>query len=73
MNTMCHEIQPRVRHCFFCQPFIEAQIKETSKLRFTGLSAGNSPVTGEFPALRASNAEFASDKAFIHKVVNVWL
>ena len=31
--------------------------KKTSKLRFTGLCAGNSPVTGEFPAQRASNAE----------------
>ena len=31
--------------------------KKTSKLRVTGLFAGNSPVTGEFPAQRASNAE----------------
>ena len=30
--------------------------KKTSKLRVTGLCAGNSPVTGEFPAQRASNA-----------------
>ena len=29
----------------------------TSKLHFTGLCAGNSPVTGEFPAQMASNAE----------------
>ena len=29
--------------------------KETSKLRVTGLCAGNSPVTGEFPTQRASN------------------
>ena len=34
--------------------------KKTSKLRVTGLCAGNSPVTGEFPAQRASNAENAS-------------
>ena len=33
----------------FTQPFIQAQIKETSKLCVTGLCAGNSPVTGEFP------------------------
>ena len=26
------------------------------KLRVTGLCAGNSPVTGEFPAQKASNA-----------------
>ena len=31
--------------------------KKTSKLRVTGLCAGNSPVTGEFPAQRASTAE----------------
>ena len=37
-----------------------AQIKETSKPRVTGLWAGNSPVTGEFPAQRASNAENVS-------------
>ena len=30
---------------------------KTSKLRVTGLCAGNSPVTGEFPAQKASNAE----------------
>ena len=34
--------------------------KKTSKLRVTGLCAGNSPVTGEFPAQRASNAENGS-------------
>ena len=31
--------------------------KKTSKLRVTGLCGGNSPVTGEFPAHRPSNAE----------------
>ena len=34
--------------------------KKTSKLRVTGLCAGNSPVTGEFPAQRASDAENGS-------------
>ena len=34
--------------------------KKTSKRRVTGLCAGNSPVTGEFPAQRASNAEKVS-------------
>ena len=33
---------------------------KTSKLRFTGLCTGNSPVTGEFPAQRASDAENVS-------------
>ena len=31
--------------------------KKTSKLRVTGLCEGNSPVTGEFPSQRASNAD----------------
>ena len=34
--------------------------KKTSKLRVTGLCVGNSPVTGEFPAQKASNAENVS-------------
>ena len=33
---------------------------KTSKLRVTGLYAGNSLVTGEFPAPMASNAENVS-------------
>ena len=35
------------------QPFVQAQIKENTKLRVTGLREGNSPVTSEFPAQRA--------------------
>ena len=34
--------------------------KKTSRLRVTGLCAGNSPTTGEFPAQMASNAENVS-------------
>ena len=34
--------------------------KKTSKLRVTGLCAGNSPWSGEFPAQMASNAENVS-------------
>ena len=34
--------------------------KKTSKLRVTGICAGNSPVTGEFPAQMASYAENVS-------------
>ena len=36
------------------------QRKKTSKLPVTGLCVGNSPVTGEFPAQMASNAEKVS-------------
>ena len=34
--------------------------KKTSKLRVTDLCVGNSPMTGEFPAQMASNAENVS-------------
>ena len=36
------------------------RLKKTSKLRVIGLCVGNSPVAGEFPAQRASNAENVS-------------
>ena len=42
-------------YCFF-----RRRSKKTSKLRVTVLCAGNSPVTGEFPAQRASYAENVS-------------
>ena len=38
-------------------PLFRCRSKKTSKLRVTGLCAGNSPVTGEFPVQMASNAE----------------
>ena len=44
----------------FTQQFIRAQIKKTSKFRVTGLCAGKSPRTGEFPAQMVSNAENVS-------------
>ena len=59
-------------HCkhtrLFTQPFIQAQIK-TSKLRVTGLCEGNSPVTGEFPAQKDSNAKKISIRWRHH---NLW-
>ena len=42
--------------CLFNRLF-RPRSKKISKLCVTGLCAGNSPVTGEFPAQRASNAE----------------
>ena len=44
----------------FTQSFIQAKLKETSKLRVTGLYARNSPVTGEFPEQMDNNAENVS-------------
>ena len=46
------------RHCLLNRLF--ERRKKTSKLRVTGLCAGNSPGTGEFPAQMASNAENVS-------------
>ena len=45
---------------------------KTSKLRVTGLCEGNSPVTGEFPAQRASNAENVSIWWRHHGSAPVW-
>ena len=39
---------------------VRPQSKKTSKLRVTGVCEGNSPVPGEFPAQRVSNAENVS-------------
>ena len=50
-----HQLHDCLLKCLF-----EAQINETSKLRVTGLCAGNSPVTGEFLAQRTSNTEYVS-------------
>ena len=41
----------------FTEPFIQAQIEENIKAPRHWLCAGNSPVTGEFLAQMASNAE----------------
>ena len=46
-------------HCLLNRLF-GCRSKKTSKLRVTGLCAGNSPGTGEFPAQMASNAENVS-------------
>ena len=46
-------------HCLINCLF-RSRSKKTSKLCITGLCAGNSPVTGEFPAQRASNVENVS-------------
>ena len=37
--------------------YLRRRSKKTSKLHVTGLCEGNSPVTGEYPAQRASKAE----------------
>ena len=46
-------------HCLLSRLF-GLRSKKTSKLRVAGLCVGNSPVTGEFSAQMASNAEIVS-------------
>ena len=50
-----HQPHDCLLHCLF-----RRRSKKTSKLSVTGLCEGNSPVTGEFPAERASDAEYVS-------------
>ena len=47
-------------HDWLLNRLFRHRLKETSKLRVTGLCAGNSPLTGEFPAQMASNAKNVS-------------
>ena len=47
-------------HDCFLNRLFGRRSSKTSKLRVTGLCAGNSPGTGEFPAQMASNAENVS-------------
>ena len=53
--TSCSLKPPVIR--LFVQHIIPSHIKETSKSALLALCEGNSPMTGEFPAQRASNAE----------------
>ena len=59
MGTVASQITSISRDCLLNRLF-RCRSKKTSKLRVTGLCAGNSPGTGEFPAQMASNAEYVS-------------
>ena len=50
---------PQLHDCLLNRLF-RHRSKKTSKLCVTGLCVGNSPVTGEFPAQKASNVENVS-------------
>ena len=72
MTLMSHQCTLLWRHCgrdgvsnhqpreYLLNCSFRCRSKKTSKLCVTGLCAGNSPVTGEFPAQMASNAETVS-------------
>ena len=57
MGAMVSNHQP---HDCLLNRLFRRGLEKTSKLRVTGLCEGNSPVTGEFPAQRASNTENVS-------------
>ena len=58
MSTMASQITSLT--IVYLTIYSRRKSKETSKLCVTGLCEGNSPVTGEFPAQRASNVEIVS-------------
>ena len=57
----------------FLNCLFKRRSKKTSKLRVTDLCAGNSPVTGELPAQRASDVEKVSIWWRHHGVAATWL
>ena len=56
----CDSISNHQPHNYLLNRSCGRRSKKTSKLRVTGLCTGYSPVTGEVPAQRASNAENVS-------------
>ena len=56
----CDSVSNHQPHHCLLNDIFRRRSKKTSKLRVTGLCAGNSPMTGEFPAQMASNAENVS-------------
>ena len=56
---------------FLLNRLFRRRSKKTSKLRVTSLCEGNSPVTDEFPAQRASNAEMFSFGDVIMKWMSI--
>ena len=59
-NNECDGVWNHQPHDCLLNRLFRRRSKETSKLPVTGLCAGNSPVTGEFPTQRARNAENVS-------------
>ena len=51
--------------------FVKGRSKKTTKIRVTGFCEGNSPVTGEFPAQRSTNAENVSIWWRHHEVLHI--
>ena len=56
----CDGVSNHQPHDWLLNRLFRRRSKKTSKLRVTGLCAGNSPVSGDFPVQRARNAENSS-------------
>ena len=69
----CNGISNHQPHDCLLNRLFGLRSKKTSKLRVTGLCEGNSPVTGEFPAQRASNAENVSIWWRHHGMINLFI
>ena len=55
-----HSISNHQPHHCLLNRLLRRRSNKTSEVHVTGLCGGNSPMTGEFPAQRASNAENVS-------------
>ena len=64
----CEDVSNHQPHDCVLNRLFRRRSKKTSKLRVTGLCAGNSPGTGELPAQMASNAEKVSVSGRHHVV-----
>ena len=75
LDTHCYQTRWRLKSLasrFFTNRLFRCRSQKTSKLRVTGLCAGNSPVTGEFLAQMTSYAEnvYISWRHRVHTVLN---
>ena len=59
-HNECDGVSNHRRLDYLLNRLFKRRSKKTSNLRVTGLCEGNPPVTGEFPAQKASNAEYVS-------------
>ena len=57
-HNECDGISNHQPHDCLLNRLFRRRLKKTPKFRVTGLCEGNSPMTGEFPAQMASNAQF---------------
>ena len=69
-----HGVSSHQSHECLLKRLLRHTSKKTSKLRVTGFCEGNSPVTGEFPTQRSSNAENVSIWRRHHENIfsNLW-